>query len=439
MSRFSVLRRGARGLKLTAHIIMLSIALCWLSKPMRAQEICECLWQTHPQAPDKIYNLNSSSVGIGDFSQSLPEYRLDVKGSIQVCPSSPEQWISLRTCGNLDAFLINSEAVNFTAVRFNNRLWFKNINDDSVVMALKQDGRVGIGTLSPKAAAQLHILNDSDTQTKLLLSNADEGASSVPMIHFRDLVSSDDWVFVMNGADLNIQNEVLPGDIDENVIMTLKPGGRVGVGTSLPQSTFHVVGTTTTDGLNVVDTASASTLGVSGTTTTGDLNVGNLTTTAELTVNGTTTTGVLEITGGSDLAEPFEISGADDQRILPGMVACIDSDRPGQLRISSSAYDRTVVGVISGAGGVSAGLVMKQTGAPMADGSYPIALTGRVYVRADADQGAIIPGDLLTTSATPGHVMKVADYGEANGAVLGKAMTGLEEGVGLVLMVVALQ
>ena len=75
----------------------------------------------------------------------------------------------------------------------------------------------------------------------------------------------------------------------------------------------------------------------------------------------------------------------------------------------------------------------------VADGAYPVALTGRVYVFVDAAYGSITPGDLLTTSQTPGHAMKVSDYGRSQGAILGKAMTALPEGRGLVLMLVSLQ
>ena len=53
--------------------------------------------------------------------------------------------------------------------------------------------------------------------------------------------------------------------------------------------------------------------------------------------------------------------------------------------------------------------------------------------------GAIQPGDLLTTSATPGHAMRVGDYDQGQGAILGKAMSRLEEGKGLVLVLVSLQ
>ena len=74
-----------------------------------------------------------------------------------------------------------------------------------------------------------------------------------------------------------------------------------------------------------------------------------------------------------------------------------------------------------------------------ADGDFPVALTGRVYVYVDAGYGEVQPGDLLTTSATPGHAMVVTGYEAAQGAILGKAMTGLTAGRGLVLVLVSLQ
>jgi hypothetical protein len=80
---------------------------------------------------------------------------------------------------------------------------------------------------------------------------------------------------------------------------------------------------------------------------------------------------------------------------------------------------------------------MQQQG--LLEGGRNVSLTGRVYVQADASNGAIKPGDLLTTSSTPGHAMKVTDHVRAQGAVLGKAMTGLSEGQGMVLVLVTLQ
>jgi hypothetical protein len=47
---------------------------------------------------------------------------------------------------------------------------------------------------------------------------------------------------------------------------------------------------------------------------------------------------------------------------------------------------------------------------------------------------------MLTTADTAGHAMGVADYTRAHGAVIGKAMTALDQGeTGLVLVLVNLQ
>ena len=83
-------------------------------------------------------------------------------------------------------------------------------------------------------------------------------------------------------------------------------------------------------------------------------------------------------------------------------------------------------------------MTMAQQGTA-ADGTIPVALTGRVYALADAAYGRIEPGDLLTTSDTSGHAMKVTDHGRARGAIIGKAMSTLDEGTGLVLVLVTLQ
>lgn len=147
---------------------------------------------------------------------------------------------------------------------------------------------------------------------------------------------------------------------------------------------------------------------------------------------------VLQINGGSDLSERFDISSVHAP-VKPGMIVSINPSKPGDLLVSQKAYDRTVAGIISGAGGVKPGMLMGQTGTK-ADGQHPVALTGRVYCYVDADAGgAIEPGDMITTSATPGHGMKVTDHSKATGAIIGKAMSPLPSGKGLVLVLVSLQ
>ena len=165
----------------------------------------------------------------------------------------------------------------------------------------------------------------------------------------------------------------------------------------------------------------------------GNVGIGITNPQAKLDVNGTTRTKVLQITGGSDLAEPFEIISTSEPE--PGMVVSINPNEPGKLSIASEPYDRKVAGIISGAGGVNPGVVITQEGSEL-DGGHPVALTGRVYAWVDASYGAIEPGDLLTSSETPGHAMKVSDYDKAQGTILGKAMTSLEDGQGLVLVLI---
>jgi hypothetical protein len=121
-----------------------------------------------------------------------------------------------------------------------------------------------------------------------------------------------------------------------------------------------------------------------------------------------------------------------------GMTVSIDPNHEGKLQVSRTAYDFRVAGIVSGAGGVNPGMVMGQAGS-VADGEHAIALTGRVYCLVDAEYGAIEPGDLLTTSDTPGYAMRVDDSARASGATIGKAMGRLDGGRGLVLVLVGLQ
>ena len=124
---------------------------------------------------------------------------------------------------------------------------------------------------------------------------------------------------------------------------------------------------------------------------------------------------------------------------LPGMVVAIDEKQTGKLRLASSAYDHAVAGIVSGAAGVKPGVTLTQEGT-VADGKFPVAMSGRVWCYVDADaNGPVVPGDLLTTSVTPGHAMKATNPARTQGAIIGKAMTGLKEGKGLVLVLVTLQ
>jgi len=136
---------------------------------------------------------------------------------------------------------------------------------------------------------------------------------------------------------------------------------------------------------------------------------------------------------GADCAEEFEIVAAAE--IDPGTVMVLTED--GALEMSRSPYDKRVAGVISGAGDYRPGLILDKRGS--SSERMPLALVGKVYCKIDAQYAPVEIGDLLTTSPTPGHAMRVTDPPKAFGAVIGKALRGLDTGKGLIPILVALQ
>ncbi|MCC6317463.1 MAG: hypothetical protein IT361_07175 [Gemmatimonadaceae bacterium] len=135
----------------------------------------------------------------------------------------------------------------------------------------------------------------------------------------------------------------------------------------------------------------------------------------------------------ADGAEDFDV--VDTAAATPGTVMVI-GDR-GVLRPSGEAYDKAVVGIVSGAGSFRPALILDRQGP--ADDRAPIALFGKACCKVTADNGPIAVGDLLTTSPTPGHAMRASDPMRAFGSVIGKALAPLSHGNGLIPILIALQ
>ena len=148
--------------------------------------------------------------------------------------------------------------------------------------------------------------------------------------------------------------------------------------------------------------------------------------------NNITVSGDVLLTG-ADCAEQFDVNGPTS--LEPGTVVAIDEN--GALRESLEPYNKKVAGVVSGGGSYRPALLLD--GRPSAEGRVAVALAGKVFCKVDATSSPVEFGDLLTTAARPGHAMKATDPAKAFGAVIGKALRSLPNGIGLIPILVGLQ
>jgi len=321
-----------------------------------------------------------------------------------------------------------------------------NIYNSGIRMTVTDTGRVGIGTTAPSApleiessdagdgllvtktgsgrAAQFYCPNDSASMALYAVSYGTGRAASFES-HMND-DSPAVSIFKNSGPALRVIGALNAGTADVTSVVSITGGTDSEPGSG----GFLVTGSVASLNVSIDNNEIMARNNGAPATLTLNNDGGDVV----IAPNGTARVRVLQITG-ADLAEKFPVGEGHDD-IRPGAVMEIDPDHPGTLRLARGAYSRLVAGVVSGANGLLTGTILGNL--PGHEDAPPIALSGRVWVDCEASNGAIEPGDLLTTGETPGHAMKVTDYPRAQGAVIGKAMSRLEAGRGLVLVLVSL-
>jgi hypothetical protein len=111
-----------------------------------------------------------------------------------------------------------------------------------------------------------------------------------------------------------------------------------------------------------------------------------------------------------------------------------------EIEVANKAEDSRVCGI------VDEPAASPQALRDLDSGKVDITLVGHMvtlgayaHCKADATNGAIAAGDLLTTSSTPGHAQKVSEGVVPAGAIIGKALGPLKKGKGVIPILVSHQ
>jgi len=375
---------------------------------------------------------SSGNVGIGTLN---PQYPLVVRGGSR--PFAWERYVSGVQSGKTWAWEVDGAGT-----------YLRNATDVTLPLTILNGGNVGIGTINPEGTLSLYSPG-SDLIFKLEDRRTATTGDFLSKQAFYDYGGEAAYIGLRHNFYLGSAPRAIVFGLSGSEKMRIANDGKVGIGTTSPDAALHVINPTgfNLPGIHLEQPAGFDfaqfRMNVTGfpywamAVSSGAAPSLNFNTSAanrmSLGYDGTLQVQVLQI-NGADVAEPFELSTKD---IPKGSVVIIDEENPGRLKLSDHAYDKRVAGILSGANGVRSGISLKQQG--FNDGGENVALSGRVYAFADASYGGIKPGDMLTTSQTPGHCMKVKNQGKDQGSIIGKAMSSLPKGKGMVLVLVTLQ
>ncbi|HEX7314471.1 MAG TPA: hypothetical protein VF297_11135 [Pyrinomonadaceae bacterium] len=246
-------------------------------------------------------------------------------------------------------------------------------------------GNVGIGTASP--GQLLDVSGAGDVKARATGTNS----AALMLQESAGAATWSEWQQYGDRLRLNAGD----GAAVRTDVMSVTPGGKVGIGQANPAEALDVLG--------------------------------NVKVTGDVIASGNVQASF------QDVAEWVP----SVQKLSAGTVVVLDAGRTNHVVASATVYDTKVAGVVSAQPGVILGVA--------GEGKVMVATTGRVKVRVDATRGAIRVGDLLVTSGVEGVAMKSVpvDLGgtpiHRPGTIIGKALEPLDSGMGEILVLLSLQ
>ncbi|MBP9690722.1 hypothetical protein KBD81_01440, partial [Candidatus Woesebacteria bacterium] len=123
-------------------------------------------------------------------------------------------------------------------------------------------------------------------------------------------------------------------------------------------------------------------------------------------------------TNGADYAEYFETKDTD---LASGEVVCIDTLNKNSVSRCKNASDINVMGIVSTNPAFLGNSSKEKEGSPK---YKAIAMLGQIPAKVSNENGAIQIGDSLTSSSTPGHVMRA----NAGDSTVGVALESFGDG-----------
>ncbi len=364
------------------------------------------------------FAINSSgNVGIGTTSPNSP---LDVNGQIVIEQKNFGGPAGLLIEGNTVGYnypsmgfsLVNSSGSNIIAGGFSGVITNATAGSESMAVSLAtmnsgsllQDlyinpaGNVGIGTVSPDMGILQIAAPDKTVESAIAIRQSNSPAFGFDLA-LDQKVNGMGYIYGVAG---NTKTALEQFDRINNYV--LFNGGNVGIGTTGPGYKLDVAGQIHTSGSIVYADGSTQSMAWTG-----------------------------SLCGG-DYAESIDVS--DDRRNYePGDVLVIDPDVDGKFLKSSEPYSMGVAGVYS----TKPGVIGRRQTTPKSADEIPMAVIGIVPVKVSAENGPIHRGDILVTSSTPGYAMRGTDRTRMFQAVVGKAMSALASGTGLIEVLVSLQ